>query len=126
MRLIPKFYIRCALQPSFRDATKKELHRGKGTCRQLIHSLHPGRLGLVRSNPNTLQYRSDSKTPHLRKSPLFVDVEQKGPRIDPYHKVSSLHYQLLARPKIPKTVVICIKESLDMWRCCRMFQESWN
>ncbi|KNE87616.1 hypothetical protein PSTG_18359, partial [Puccinia striiformis f. sp. tritici PST-78] len=24
--------------------------------------------------------------------------------------VSSLHYQLLARPKIPKTVVICIKD----------------
>ncbi|KNF02433.1 hypothetical protein PSTG_04339 [Puccinia striiformis f. sp. tritici PST-78] len=32
----------------FQGCTKKELHRGKGTCRQLIHSLHFGRLRLVR------------------------------------------------------------------------------
>ncbi|KAI9620913.1 hypothetical protein H4Q26_013588 [Puccinia striiformis f. sp. tritici PST-130] len=40
---------------------------------------------------------------------LFLDVDQKGPRIDPYSKISSLHYRLLARPKTPKTIVICIK-----------------
>ncbi|POW13963.1 hypothetical protein PSTT_03273, partial [Puccinia striiformis] len=40
---------------------------------------------------------------------LFVDVEQKGPQIDPYRKISTLHYQLLARPKTPETIVICIK-----------------
>ncbi|POV96440.1 hypothetical protein PSTT_15650 [Puccinia striiformis] len=40
---------------------------------------------------------------------LFLDVDQKGSPINPYRELSSLHYQLLARPKIPKTIVICIK-----------------
>ncbi|POW01425.1 hypothetical protein PSHT_12558, partial [Puccinia striiformis] len=33
---------------------------------------------------------------------LFLDVDQKGSPINPYRELSSLHYQLLARPKIPK------------------------
>ncbi|POW07959.1 hypothetical protein PSTT_07897 [Puccinia striiformis] len=98
-----------ALQPSFRDAQKKNYtvekeHAGNS----YIHFTLEGSdsFGSIQTLFSTDQIPNTT----FAQVALFVDVEQKGPRIDPYHKVSSLHYQLLARPKIPKTVVICIKD----------------
>ncbi|KAI7946017.1 hypothetical protein MJO29_012405 [Puccinia striiformis f. sp. tritici] len=98
-----------ALQPSFRDAQKKNYtvekeHAGNS----YIHFTLEGSdsFGSIQTLFSTNQIPNTT----FAQVALFVDVEQKGPRIDPYHKVSSLHYQLLARPKIPKTVVICIKD----------------
>ncbi|KAI9606759.1 hypothetical protein H4Q26_006296 [Puccinia striiformis f. sp. tritici PST-130] len=97
-----------ALQPSFRDAQKKsytveKAHPGNS----YIHFLLEGSalFGSIQTIFTTDQIPNTTFAPVA----LFVEVEQKGTRIDPYRKISSLHYQLLTRPKTPKTIVICVK-----------------
>ncbi|POW12674.1 hypothetical protein PSHT_07991, partial [Puccinia striiformis] len=92
----------------FQGYTKEELHRRARPSGKLVHPLYLGGQDLFGSI-QTLFATEQIPNATFAQVALFVDVDQKGPRIDPYREISSLHYQLLARPKTPQTLVICIK-----------------
>ncbi|KAI7946418.1 hypothetical protein MJO29_010945 [Puccinia striiformis f. sp. tritici] len=96
------------LQPSFKDTQKKNYTVEQGhPGNSYIHFTLGGQdlFGSIQTLFATEQIPNAT----FAQVALFVDVDQKGPRIDPYREISSLHYQLLARPKTPQTLVICIK-----------------
>ncbi|POW00752.1 hypothetical protein PSTT_12952 [Puccinia striiformis] len=96
------------LQPSFKDTQKKNYTVERGhPGNSYIHFTLGGQdlFGSIQTLFATEQIPNAT----FAQVALFVDVDQKGPRIDPYREISSLHYQLLARPKTPQTLVICIK-----------------
>ncbi|KAI7962764.1 hypothetical protein MJO28_000858 [Puccinia striiformis f. sp. tritici] len=96
------------LLPCFKDAQKKNYTVETGHAgNSYIHFTLEGKdlFGSIQ----TLFATEQCPNAIFARVSLFLDVDQKGPRIDPYSKISSLHYRLLARPKTPKTIVICIK-----------------
>ncbi|KAI9608607.1 hypothetical protein KEM48_005265 [Puccinia striiformis f. sp. tritici PST-130] len=96
------------LLPCFKDAQKKNYTVETGHAgNSYIHFTLEGKdlFGSIQ----TLFATEQCPNAIFARVSLFLDVDQKGPRINPYSKISSLHYRLLARPKTPKTIVICIK-----------------
>ncbi|OAV86433.1 hypothetical protein PTTG_06770 [Puccinia triticina 1-1 BBBD Race 1] len=96
------------LQPSFKDQQKKNYTVEKGHAgNSYIHFTLGGKdlFGSIQTLFSTKQIPNTT----FAQVALFVDVDQEAPQINPYRDLSSLHYQLLARPKTPKTMVLCIK-----------------
>jgi hypothetical protein len=95
------------LQPSFQDAQKKNYTVETGHAGNSYIHFTLGRKDSFGSI-QTLFATEQIPNAVFARVALFVDVDQNSPPINPYREIASLHYQLLARPKPPKTIVIGI------------------